>query len=94
MNAIDAAHATMVWLQRREEKATLRKVGFGRRDAALAKMVAKNIRDTMPPVLLPWSPKLQQLLSDRHLHLVPIALQENNLTPAPHTHVPPQEQQP
>jgi hypothetical protein len=64
----------------------LRRVAFGKRDAALARMVAKTIHDSMPPVLLRWSPKLQQILHDHHLHPVALALQEDHLTPRPHHH--------
>jgi hypothetical protein len=68
----------------------LGRIQWGRRDADLARMVVKNIRQTMPPILMAWHPRLQQILHDHHLQPVPLALQEDNITPAAHRHDHPQ----
>jgi hypothetical protein len=85
--------ATARWQQRKllAAKANpLTKPRMGRRDRALGALVVQTIRQTMPPVLLHWCPRLQLLLRDHHLHLQPvaIALTEDHLTPGAHRHEP------
>jgi hypothetical protein len=62
------------------------KPAMGKRDVELARVVIRNIRETMPPVLVQWCPRIAKMLHDYHLAELPLWRRVRDLTLPPHQH--------